>query len=70
MADGDDAYVKIPHAKTGQKGFTGAVPDLGIGQKGQRPVHPFLVPIHRQYHMPQCVQLLGNVPAEPTQSHQ
>ena len=69
IADGDDAYVKIPNAQRFQKGRIGAVADLRVGHIGQHRLDTLLLSVYRHDLMAQTVQVYGNVPAKAAQAN-
>ena len=68
VANGYDAYIIVIHPQRVEKGFVGAVADLGVGDEGQNLLHQLLVLIHRHHLMVQLIQLLGDVLAEAAQT--
>ena len=70
VADGHYGQIKIADAQGGDKGLVGAVADLGVGDKGQRVVHPLLAFVHGQHLVVQLPEFLGHVPPKAAQTDQ
>ena len=69
IANGDDAYVKIPNAQRFQERCVGTVADLRVGHIGQHRLDTLLLSVYRHDLMAQTVQVYGNVPAKAAQTN-
>ena len=70
VPDGDDAGVEAGNVQGGEELLAGAVPNLGVGDKGEHRVHPGLLAVHRHHLVAQVIELAGDVLAEASQANE